>query len=284
MRRHSALVLAVVAVVFGVMAAPALAQKAPRKAAGPLTVTSPGGVIIVTIGTDSQLTWSVSLRGREILKPSRIAMTLDGGRVLGDKPVVSATAAQAIDRVLKPTVRTKRAEVRDRCNERRVDFAGGYSLVIRAYDDGVAYRWLTKLPGDITVVSEDVTLTFAEDQPLYFPEETSFQSHQERQYKRLKISELKPGQFSSLPAMADLGGGVKAVLTEADLFDYPGMDLTAGACRTRSRASFPRTRRRWCSSATGTRRSSSARTSSPGPAAPATSPGASWLSPNATLT
>ncbi len=239
MRRHSALVLVVVVIVIGALAAPASAQKAPQKAAGPLIVASPGGAIVVTLATDGQLTWSVTLRGREILKPSRIAMTLDGGRVLGDKPVVSATAAQAIDGALKPTVHTKRAEVRDRCNERRVDFAGGYSLVVRAYDDGVAYRWLTKLPGDITVVSEDVTLTFAEDQPLYFPEETSFQSHQERQYKRLKISELKPGQFSSLPAMAVLAGGAKAVLTEADLFDYPGMDLTAGGLPNTLKGLFP---------------------------------------------
>ena len=166
-------------------------------------------------------------------------MTIDGGRVLGDKPVVSATATQTVDRALKPTVPAKRAEVRDRCNERRVDFAGGYSLLVRAYDDGVAYRWVTKLPGDITVVSEDVTLAFADDHPLYFPEETSFQSHQERQYKRLKISDLKPGQFSSLPAMADLGGGAKAVLTESDLFDYPGMDLTVGAGPNTLKGLFP---------------------------------------------
>jgi alpha-glucosidase len=239
MRRHTGLVLTIAAIVLGALAAPASAQKASRKAAGPLAVASPGGAIVVTLATDGQLTWSVTLRGREILKPSRIAMTLDGGRVLGDKPVVSATAAQAIDRALKPTVHTKRAEVRDRCNERRIDFAGGYSLVIRAYDDGVAYRWVTKLPGDITIVGEDVTLAFAEDQPLYFPEETSFQSHQERQYKRLRISELKPGQFSSLPAMADLGGGVKAVLTESDLFDYPGMDLTAGAGPNTLKGLFP---------------------------------------------
>jgi alpha-glucosidase len=217
----------------------ALAQKAQRKTSGPFTIASPGGAIVVTLSTGGQLTWSIALRGREILRPSRIAMALDGGRVLGDKAVVTGTATQAIDRTLKPAVAAKRAEVRDRFNERRVDFAGGYSLILRAYDDGVAYRWATKLPGDITVVGEDVTLAFAEDHALYFPEETSFQSHQERQYKRLKISELKPGQFSSLPAMADLGGGAKAVLTESDLFDYPGMDLTVGAGPNTLKGLFP---------------------------------------------
>jgi len=210
-------------------AGPALAQTPSRKPAGPLTVTSPGGAVVVTIGTTGSVTWAVTFQGREVLKASRLAMTLDGARVLGAAPVVAGTATQAVDRTLKPVVPAKRAEVRDRFNERRVDFAGGYALLVRAYDDGAAYRWVTKLPGDITVTGEDATFAFAADHGLWFPEETSLQSHQEREYKRLKISELKPGQFSSLPAMADLGGGAKAVITEADLFDYPGMDLTAGA-------------------------------------------------------
>jgi len=210
-------------------AGPALAQTPSRKPAGPLTVASPGGAVVVTIGTGGDVTWAVTFKGREVLKASRLAMTLDGGRVLGGAPVVAGTATQAVDRALKPVVRAKRAEVRDRFNERRVDFAGGYALLVRAYDDGAAYRWVTKLPGDITVTGEDATFAFADDYGLWFPEETSFQSHQERQYKRLNIGELTPGQFSSLPAMAVLGGGAKAVITEADLFDYPGMDLTAGA-------------------------------------------------------
>jgi alpha-glucosidase len=206
---------------------------------GPLTLASPSGALVVTLGTEGQLTWSVSLRGRQLLRSSRLAMVLDGGRVLGDRPVVSGTSTQPADRVLKPVVRVKRAEIRDRYNERRVDFAGGYALLVRAYDDGVAYRWLTTLPGDITVLNEDVTLAFAEDHVVFFPEETSFLSHQERQYTRLKISDITPGRFSSLPAMVDLPGGVKVVITEADLFDYPGMDLTSGADPHSLKGLFP---------------------------------------------
>lgn len=77
-------------------------------------------------------------------------------------------------------------------------------------------------------MNEAVTLAFAGDHLVYFPEETSLLSHQERLYRKLKISEITPGRFSSLPALVQLPGGVKAVITEADLFDYPGMDLTSG--------------------------------------------------------
>ena len=58
--------------------------------------------------------------------------------------------------------------------------------IVRAYNDAVVYRFATKLPGDIEVLAEEASFRFAADHPLYFPEETSFISHQERLYKRLE--------------------------------------------------------------------------------------------------
>jgi alpha-glucosidase len=232
MSRQTVTGLWVVTLVFFAATGSALAQAPPRPPIGPPALTSPNGTIVVTLGIEGQLTWSVSLRGNVVLEPSRIAMTLGNGRVLGEKPQLTTSFTRRIDTVLKPPVRYKRAEVRDRFNETVLAFAGNYSLRVRAYDDGVAYQWMTRLPGDITVVNEDVTLAFGGDHLVYFPEETSLLSHQERQYKRLKISEIATGRFSSLPAMVQLPKGEKVVVTEADLFDYPGMDLTAGGPHT----------------------------------------------------
>ena len=194
----------------------------------PLTVSSPNRALTVTIGTEGRLTWAVSFRGRALTRPSRIAMTLADGRVLGASPSITATTTRSQDQVLRPVVRAKRAEIRDRYNERRVDFDGGFSLVVRAYDDGVAYRFVTHLPGDITVRGEDATLAFTGDHLVYFPEETSFLSHQEREYKKLKLTDITHGRFSGLPVLVSPAAGPKIAVTEADLFDYPGMDLTSG--------------------------------------------------------
>lgn len=211
---------------------------AARQAAAPLTVASPGGAILVTVGTGADLTWSVTVDGRPVLLPSKIGLTLDGNRGLGANARVRATTTRSVDQVLRPVVRVKRAEVRDRFNERRIDFGGDYSLIVRAYDDGVAYRFVTKLPGDVEVRAEDATFRFAGDHRLYFPEETSFLSHQERSYRRIRISEVGT-KFSSLPALVEVTGGPKVAITEADLFDYPGMDLAAGGEANSLKGLFP---------------------------------------------
>jgi alpha-glucosidase len=214
-------------------------QATGPRAADPLSVTSPGGGLTVTIGTEGALTWSVSHHGRTLVRPSRLALTLGDGRVLGASPAVTGTATRSIDQALKPPVPYRRAEVRDRFNERRVDFDGGYAIVVRAYDDGVAYRFATRLPGEITVRDEDVTLGFDADHLLFFPEETSFLSHQEREYKRVRLSQLGETRFSSLPALVVVEGGPKIAITEADLFDYPGMDLKSGPEVHSLRGLFP---------------------------------------------
>jgi len=227
---------------------PVLAQsgtRAPRRAGrpaaapAPLAVASPNGDLVATVGVNGQLTWSVSLRDLVIVQPSRIGMTLAGGQVLGAKPVVTATSTRTVDQRLVPVVRVKRAEIRDRFNEMRIELAGNCAVIIRAYDDGVAYRFATSLPGEITVMSEEASLTWTGDHLVYFPEETSLMSHQERQYRKLKLSEITTGRFSSLPAMVVLPDGVKAVITEADLLDYPGMDLTSGDGPNTLKGIFP---------------------------------------------
>ena len=243
-RRTSVAALVIACAALGVpRMAPAQSQgrstvPSSRTGGAPLTVASPNGALVVTVGVGEQLTWSVTLRGRAILLPSRVGMTLAGGHVLGAKLVVSATTTRAVDQVLRPVVRIKRVEVRDHYNERRVNFGGGYALIVRAYDDGVAYRFATSLPGEITVTAEDATLAWGGDHLVYFPEETSFQSHQERQYKQVKISAIGK-RFSGLPAMVVLPDGVKAVITEADLFDYPGMDLTGDDAHNTLRGLYP---------------------------------------------
>jgi alpha-glucosidase len=218
-------ILATAAVLF---VAPTLLAQQPAGGEAPLTVASPNGAIEISVGIGNDLTWAVSFRGAPIVRPSRIAMTLEDGTVLGARPEITSVSATSPNRLLRPIVRQKRAEIRDDFDELRLDFAGDYSLIVRAYDDGVAYRFVTDLPGEITVRSEEATLVFPGDYSVYFPEETSLLSHQERLYKHLKLSEITGDRFSSLPAVVEIPGGTKVAITEADLLDYPGMDLTAG--------------------------------------------------------
>jgi alpha-glucosidase len=206
----------------------------------PITLSSPNGELTVTIEVGQRVTWSVIAHGTPVLAPSPIGMTLEGSPVIGKNARVVGVTTSTVDRILHPTVKLKRAVIRDWFNECRIDFDGRYRLVVRAYDDGVAYRWATSLPDSVTVVDELATFRFPEDALVYFPEETSLISHQEQLYQRTSLADIADTSFSGVPVLVQLNVGPKVVITEADLFDYPGMDLTRDPDQFGLRGLFPR--------------------------------------------
>ncbi len=197
-----------------------------RPAERAYSLKSPAGKIELKVAVDTNIRYRVLYDGREIVSPSTISMTLEGGTVLGSSPQVQDEKRRVASETLKPVVRQKAATILDSFNELTLTFTGGYGLIFRAYDDGVAYRFSTLLPGTITVASERVEFAFPQDHKLYFPEEESFQTHQERLYLYIPLSEVTPKRFSSVPVVVDIAGGPKVAITEADLEDYAGLYVT----------------------------------------------------------
>jgi len=219
----------------------AMAQATAKKGQPPQTIASPSGSIVVSVAAGADLRWSVTMNGQPILMPSKIGMAFNSDKVIGKNPVIRSSKTASVDKTLRPVLKIKRAEIKDHYNERRIDFAGEYSLTVRAYDDGVAYRFSTKFPGNVEVMSEDAEFQFSADHKMYFPEETSFLSHQERQYRHIAISEVG-NRFSSLPAIVEMNPStatVRVAITEADLLDYPGMNLTGAANPNCLKGLFP---------------------------------------------
>ena len=118
------------------------------------------------------------------------------------------------------------AVLTDRYNEHRLECAGGYAVVFRAYDQGVGYRFETALPAQqVKVYGEAAAFNFAADAAVYYPKEDSFFSHNERRFLRLRLGELAPAALASLPAVVETAVGPKVAIAESDIEDYPGLWL-----------------------------------------------------------
>lgn len=101
-------------------------------AADPVAVASPDGRLDITLREDAAgaMTFAVTADGQPRLVPSPVGFA--GG-------AWKSTTRRSQDTVWKP-VWGKRATVPDRCNEATLDLTT-YRLVVRAYDDGVAFRY-----------------------------------------------------------------------------------------------------------------------------------------------
>lgn len=189
-------------------------------------LTSPDGRILLKFIIEEDISYAVFFDSTEIIKPSEIALMLGNGEILGKNAKLKKSDKTEINDTILPVVREKRAEITDHCNELKLDFKGNYSLVFRVYNDGVAYRWMTALKEEITIVDEIVSFNLSERDSVYFPEEKSFLTHSERQYPFLAVKNITREQMSCVPALVCREDGIRIAITESDLLDYPGMYLT----------------------------------------------------------
>ncbi len=189
-------------------------------------VESPDRNIGVVIEPKGDITATVYYRNGYLMELSGITMKIRDRDALGRDATVRSHRIRSVDTVYFPAVKQKSGRIPDRYNELEILFKGDYSMVFRVYDQGFAYRFSTRLQGDIIVENEECTMKFPDNSHIYFPEETSFFSHNERAYLYLPLDSIVPGRFCSLPALAESPGGTKILLTESALEDYPGMWLT----------------------------------------------------------
>ncbi|UCC71635.1 MAG: glycoside hydrolase family 97 protein [Gemmatimonadota bacterium] len=203
--------------------------RAEDSAAQRYEVSSPSGDLAMTISVDDELTYSIAWRGRILLSASPISLTLGDGTVVGPGAEVVDARRRQVDEVIEPVVPEKFARIRDRYRELSLDFAGGWGLDIRAYDDGLAYRFRTSRTGPVTVAAEEFTAVLTGDPIVWFPTEEDFLTHSERVYEQLRLAEIPPDKMAHLPVLVAVPDGPKVAITEADLRDYPGLYVTGTA-------------------------------------------------------
>ncbi len=192
-------------------------------------LSSPNSALRLTIETNPSLTWQLHLRNQQLTAPAPLSMTFAGLGTLGANPEVVNMERASIDIVRRPEVRQKSARVWDNCNELKLYFKGDWGVIFRAYNEGVAYRFFTNFKGKVTVMDETYAFRPAVCKTVFFPEEESFYSHNERIAQHLSPADLNENRLASLPTLVEVGNEVKILLTETDLQDYPGLWLTGTA-------------------------------------------------------
>lgn len=216
----------------------ALSLAVPAAAAErrPLVLRSPDGRIEVTVRTTGRVAWDLAVDGRTVAKDSTLSLDVDH-TVLGRDATLRSARPASVSREVEAPVRQKSARVKEAYNQLRLQFAGGYAVAFRAYDQGVAYRQETALrPAEVKVYGEEMDVRFVGDVKAWYPKEDSMFSHQERQWALLALKDVPASTFATLPAVVD-AGGVKVAVAESDVEDYPALWLK-GTGESRLRGTF----------------------------------------------
>ncbi len=193
---------------------------------------SPDGKLKISIVAGQKITYAINHVEDTIIMPSPISMQLNNKRSFG----VGSTLKQTFRRTKNEPIKSpfyKRSQITDHYNELELKFKENFSLLFRAYNQGMAYRFVSQEKNDFVVENEVATFNFNKDLSAYIPYtrknvntiEAQFFNTFENTYSYQTLSKWKPGQLSLLPMAVEAANGKKICITEADLEDYPGMYL-----------------------------------------------------------
>jgi alpha-glucosidase len=188
------------------------------------SLVAPGGALRLQIQTSPVLTWQLFLRDMPLTEPAPLSMTVEGVGILGNNVTVLKSEPKSVQRNARPDVRQKSATIPESFNELTLTCKGDWGVVFRAYDEGVAYRFFTTFQKEQVFVTDEVcAFRPAGCKSYLFPEEEGFYSHNERIFQPTAPTDLDETKLASLPLLAEMESGVKMLVTETDLQDYPGL-------------------------------------------------------------
>lgn len=187
-------------------------------------LSSPDGTLKVEISAGNKLAYQVMHGNDTILSHSNIGLVLENGTIVGKTPRITGERRRKIkDNIESPFYRFK--EFVATGNELDLKLKGGFGIIFRAYNEGVAYRFYTTQSSDIIIKEEQAEFNFKEDYTAYLPYTTNDKKPMVMAYQNVyditPLSKAQP-KLAFLPVTVDCGS-VKLTLLESDLEAYPGM-------------------------------------------------------------
>ncbi len=189
-----------------------------------VSATSPDGQTKVTVTISDRIYYDVESHGEKLFQRCHIGMTLRD-RTLGEKPVLKGKKVQTVSETITPIHPLKSSKVENNYTLLTLAMGGGYKVEWRVYNDGIAYRFITALKGEIEVMGEDGTWQLAKPCKLVLQQPDGFKTNCEENYSVVASNDWKSSdKMSELPVLV-MGERQKVLISEFDLFDYPGTFL-----------------------------------------------------------
>ena len=180
---------------------------------------------------DRDLTYRISFRNQPAIDNSRIGIMLDGANLSYGVDVRKLESYSLNDAFPSREVHSRAL---NQCNGTRISLRHpqtntNYTLDVRAFNNGIAFRHI--VPGDNRLRVPDEASTFAipSASTVWFHD---FEGHYEGIHKKKGIEEVQAGEWAAPPLTIKLPQGRGyASLTEAALINYAGMGLQADGDR-----------------------------------------------------
>ena len=190
-----------------------------------IELSSPNGKLNLSLQISDKIAYSIKVQDKVLLDNCLLQLQLRD-QTLGENPKIVSQKRKTITETIKPVVPLKYSSINNQYNQLIINFKGNYAVEFRAFDGGIAYRFISRMKDDIEVIGENFSISFPENYSAYTQQPNGFKTSYEDPYTKVETNLWKQSdKMSTLPVLINTSTGYKILISETDLTDYPGMFL-----------------------------------------------------------
>jgi alpha-glucosidase len=195
-------------------------------------LSSPDKSITITVETGEGVKWSVKSNNVDLVLPSKVDILLQDGESLAGNAKKSTVKYSGVSNKLTTELYSKSTLI-ESYNEMRLRLKPDVTLVFRAYNEGVAYRWETSRKNDLVVRNEISDICLPAKSRCFVQYANSkdtlqinqqFRNSFENLYAEQNLSEWSKTRLAVMPLMVQLAD-FNLNIMDMNIQDYPGMYL-----------------------------------------------------------
>lgn len=218
----------------------ALAFSAWGRSTKDIKLSSPDGKLSVSIYLTDTISYSIKFKDKVILAPSHIGLEMSDAKLLGRSPkLIRKNYSKHTEQIVSPNYRFSAFNVE--YNKLECVFSDDYSVIFRAYNQGIAYRFVTRKKSVFNLKNEIAEFAFDDDYTVYLPFTTGkkdkFAMAFQACYTKTLLSKAGDN-LAFLPLTVDYGNQLKMTILESDVETYPGMFVQSQGADKKLKAVF----------------------------------------------
>ncbi|HBE42161.1 MAG TPA: alpha-glucosidase [Bacteroidales bacterium] len=204
---------------------------------------SPNGKLKAEIEISQGIYANLKKGGSEIVRLENLSLETTGISQQSLKYKIRKATRRSVNEIIKPEIREKASELVNSYNELEIRFRANHAITFRLFNEGLAYRFSTSFKEDLIIDRENLEIILMTGDSARFQSSESFNSPYETPYEFTNLKGIEKGKLCNLPFLIEKGNGSFLMITEADLYNYPGLWLqgSGGEKLTATNPPFPET-------------------------------------------
>ena len=192
-------------------------------------LSSPNGKLKVEIENKGGISATLTKEGNSAVALQNISLeTGKENQQVSDYKVQKAIR-NSVNETVTPIIREKAAVLINAYNELEIKFKAGNGITFRLFNEGLVYRLSTTSKDSLNIYSENLSVHLEISDSIRFQASKSFNSSYETPYEHKIISGIEKDGLCHLPLLVEKQNGLFVMITEANLYNYPGLWLKGTA-------------------------------------------------------